>query len=112
MTTQTALSDGGRAQPRFAAGGVARDLPLVHVLSEGRGFIPSVSKDQTSPLPLALTRPRNASSVFVANSGTSAGGRLYKNQILIANPRLKFRLTHIKINLLQISNREYFAIFS
>jgi len=129
MTTTTALSDGRRGRPRFAVGSQTRPPALRASGQEGRRYndtgerrrqgcrryevhmqVPRYARDDSvrrtsranrrhKNRPLALTYPRNASSVLVANSRTPAGGpsrlrasRRYKNQILIANPRLEFRL--------------------
>jgi hypothetical protein len=111
MTTKTALSSAALAGPKVgrvrkgvpyllrASGLEVTDLQLM-TGQEGRGFIPSINGLGHSPSPLAQTYPRKPLSPSVQ-----------RWRFLIANARLKFRLSDRKRSLLKIPNRERIAIF-
>jgi hypothetical protein len=109
------------------------DCIFLPSLLEGRGLIPSIKNHLFSSLPLAQPYPRKPSSrvdecefipfalTHPRNPSALPGARKLVLQIkshsprvthfLIANARLKFSLSHRKISLLKISNRERIAIF-
>ena len=109
------------------------DCSFLPSLLEGRGLIPSIKNHLFSSVPLAQPYPRKPSSrvdecEFVPfalthprNLSALPGERKLVLQVkshsprvtdfLIANARLKFGLSHRKISLLKISNRERIAIF-
>jgi hypothetical protein len=71
---------------------------------EGRGLIPSVNDRGTVYLPFAQPHPRKPSHFFLFWHQVGIA------EILIANARLEFNVTHSKENPLKISNRERIAI--
>jgi hypothetical protein len=111
MTTKTALSDAAQAGPKvgrvrkgilYLLGASGLEVTELQQMTarEGRGFIPSINGLGHGPLPLAQTYPRKPLPLSVQ-----------RRRFLIANARLKFRLSDRKRGLLKISNRERIAVF-